>query len=434
VPKNHSRFVRRARIAVAFMAITATFSALAATQVASARTPHAAKTAYAAEKAQATKKAHDSGSLPAEGIFSGCDPDTDMATCLHDLAVMHSAGLQVVVQSIWGQTPTDVSTFAADAQSIGMSVMWEINDPGFWGGEWTGSSASNDFPTWAAACGCTDTAQILTYIVQSLATLPSTYGYYAADDEVISPGEHGGLTQYVNEIKALDPSAMVMIGSAVSQGTTYASTGATLGTEIYPETTGNLMPAGSNLSTWDSVQQSVTQDQRAATEYGTPSAFILQAFTFGDSLTDGEDVGVCTARMSSAQCASLLNYPSASTQLELRNEVLGHAHPKLILWYTFAQSYDQGDRWAGLTAAIKAPYPAAAITARVKHTKRHAKHAQRQTKHGKRHTKHAQRQTKHGKRHTKHAQRHPRHGRRHEKHAKRGTQHATRNQWHGLTA
>ncbi len=79
-------------------------------------------------------------------------------------------------------------------------------------------------------------------MIQWLGALPATYGYYAADDEVISPGEQGGLTQYVSEIKALDANAMVMVGSAVSQGTTYASTGATLGTEIYPETSGNLMP------------------------------------------------------------------------------------------------------------------------------------------------------------------------------------------------
>jgi hypothetical protein len=385
MPNDRNRFARLARITVAFVAATAMFSAVAATGVASASTLHAANTAHAA-------KAHTAGILPAEGIFSGCDPDTDMTSCVQDLGIMHSAGLQVVVQSIWGQTPADVSTFAADAQSAGMAVMWALNDPGFWGGQWTGSSASNDFPSWAGACECTNPGQILSYIVSSLAALPTTYGYYAADDEVISPGERDSLTQYVNEIKALDPSAMVMIGSAVSQGTTYASTGATLGNEIYPETTGNLMPAGKNLSTWDGIQQSVTQDQRAANQYGTSSAFILQAFTFGDNLTDGEDVGVCDASMSSAQCASLLDYPSASTQLQLRNEVLEHAHPKLILWYTFSETYGQGDRWSGLASAVGAPYPTTATVARAKHAKGHTK------RRGKRHSKHVKRHTTHARR------------------------------------
>lgn len=400
MPTNHGNVARLARIAIAVMAATTLVAALAATGVASARTRHAATTASAA------KKAHTTGTLPAEGIFSGCDPDTGMASCVQDLGIMHKAGLQVVVQSIWDQTPTDVSSFAADAQSAGMEVMWQINDPGFWGGQWLGSSASNDFPAWAAACGCTDTAQILSYIVQSLAMLPTTYGYYAADDEVISLGERGSLTQYVGEINALDPAAMVMIGSAVSQGTSYASTGATLGTEIYPETSGNMMPVSHNLSAWDGIQQSVTQDQRAANQYGTPSAFILQAFTFGDNLTDGEDVGVCNAGMSSAQCAGLLSYPSASTQLQLRNEVLEHAHPKLILWYTFSESYGQGDRWSGLSNAIKAPYPVIATVARAKHTKRHEKRrAKRHSKHVKRHKAHRGHRghRTHAKRHRTHA-------------------------------
>ncbi len=94
--------------------------------------------------------------------------------------------------------------------------------------------------------------------------------------------------------------------------------------------------------------------------------------------------------MSSAQCAGLLSYPSAATQLQLRNEVLEHAHPKLILWYTFSESYGQGDRWSGLTNAVDAPYPATATVARAKHTKGHEKHrAKRHSKHAKRHTQRA---------------------------------------------
>ena len=363
------------------MAATAMFSAVAATGVASARTSHAAK------MASETKTAHIAGTLPAEGIFDNCGISANLTTCEQDLLNMHQAGFQVAVVGFQWDSLSDLSAYAAYAQSIGMSVMWAINDPGFWGGAWIGSSAAADWGAFSSACGCTDTTQVLDYMIQWLGALPATYGYYAADDEVISPVERGGLTQYVNEIKALDPAAMVMIGSAVSQGTSYASTGATLGTEIYPETTGNLMPAGKNASTWDGIQQSVSQDQRAANQYGTPSAFILQAFTFGDNLTDGEDVGVCNAGMSSAQCAGLLSYPSASTQLQLRNEVLEHAHPKLILWYTFSESYGQGDRWSGLSNAVEAPYPAAATVARAKHSKSHERHrAKRHSKHAKRHT------------------------------------------------
>jgi hypothetical protein len=394
MPKKHNLVARLVRAAVALVAITAMFSALVATGTASARTSHAAKTA------------HVSGTLPAEGMFDNCQIGANLATCEQDLLNMHQAGLQVAVVGFQGDSLADLSAYAAYAQSIGMSIMWQINDPGFWGGAWMGSSAAADWTAFSSACGCADTTQVLDYVIQWLGALPATYGYYAADDEVISPGELGGLTQYVSEIKALDPSAMVMVGSAVSQGTSYASTGATLGTEIYPETSGNLMPVAGNQSMWDGIQQSIAQDQHAANQYGTSSAFILQAFTFGDNLTDGEDVGVCNAGMSSAQCAGLLNYPSASTQLQLRNEVLEHAHPKLILWYTFSESYGQGDRWSGVTDAVKAPYPATATAARAKHSKGHQKRrAKRHSKHDKRHTRHARHHKARAKGHRTHARR-----------------------------
>ncbi|HEX3801310.1 MAG TPA: hypothetical protein VHV75_00575 [Solirubrobacteraceae bacterium] len=380
MPKNHSRFTRLARFALILSAAALFFTSLAGTGIASAKTDSAPKRAHAAKKSHATKKAHDAGTLPAEGMFDSCNIGSTLNACEQDLQKMHQAGLQVAVVGMQWYSQSQLSAYTNYAQGLGMSVMWEINDPGFWGGQWNGSSASNDFPQFSAACGCTDAKQVLNYMVQWLGALPATYGFYAADDELLTPGERGGLTQYVDEIKADAPGQMVMVGSSQSQGTTYASTGATIGNQIYPETTDALMPYGSNLAAWDSVQQSVTQDQHAATTHGTQSAFILQAFSFGDSLIDGEDVGVCTASMSQAHCASLLHYPSASTQLELRNEVLEHSQPKLILWYTYGQTYGQGDRWSGLTSAVRSPYPTTASAARAKHSKSHKKVAKAKKK------------------------------------------------------
>ena len=284
---------------------------------------------------------------------------------------MHQSGLQVVVISAQWATMDEMSSYAAYAQSIGMSVMWELDDPGYWGGAWIGSSAAADWSSFSSACGCTGTSQILNYMIQWLSALPATYGYYAADDSTLEPGQAAGLKEYVDEIKAVDPSHMVMVGSSQGQGTTYYSSGATIGNEIYPETTASLMPYNRNLAIWQTVQQSVVQDQRAATREGASSAFILQAFSFGDNLSDGEAVGACTAAMSSAQCANLLQFPAASVQLELRNLALENAHPKLILWYTYNQA-SQGTHWADLTSVVKAQYPLSASAARAKSARKAA--------------------------------------------------------------
>ncbi len=342
---------------------------------------------------------HALGTLPAQGIFDSCALSTSLSVCEQDLTQMHQAGLQVVVMSAQWDTLSEISAYAAYAQSIGMSVMWELNDPGYWGGAWIGSSAATDWPAFSSACGCTDTTQVLDYMIRYLAALPATYGYYAADDWTLTPNQQQGLRQYVSEIQSVDPSHMVMVGSSQGDGTTYYSSGATMGNEIYPETTASLMPYGDNLATWDTVQQAVSQDQRAATRTGTASAFILQAFSFGDNLDDGEAVGVCTAAMTAAHCASLLQYPSQAVQLELRNQVLLNAHPKLILWYTFAQA-SQGGNWGALSNVVQAPYPTSAVVARAGQA-RHGRHAHRR-RHRHRHHHLRHRHAHHRRAHRRH--------------------------------
>lgn len=372
MPKTRCRLVHLARTVLLLSAFAVLFSTQASTSLAASRAAKPHKIKYSSHKSIATKKAHDVGSLPAQGIFDSCSLSSSLATCEQDLLQMKQAGLQVDVVGVPGASLDEISTFSSYAQSIGMSVMWEINDPGYWGGQWVGSSAAADWPSFSSACGCTSTTQVLSYMIQFLASQPATYGYYAADDWTLTPADTAGLTQYVAEIKATDPNHMVMVGSAQGDGTTYYSSGATMGNEIYPETTQSLMPYSSNTGMWQSIQQSIGHDQQAANRAGTASAFILQAFTFGDNIWDGEAVGACTASMSQTQCASLLQYPSASVQLELRNLVLQNAAPKLILWYTYAEA-SQGSRWADLTSVVTAQYPVSATAARAKNMRKAAR-------------------------------------------------------------
>jgi hypothetical protein len=198
---------------------------------------------------------------------------------------------------------------------------------------------------------------------------------------------------------------------------------ADVGQEIYPVTAWDLLPTADSMDVWKSVASTVTQTQREASSAGSDSAFILQAFSWGDNLSDGTAVGVCSPGDSPAKCWSEARYPSGAEQLELRNEVLTHAHPKLILWWSFEGTYgpaygqssnfippqsQEQAHWAGLTAAIGAPLPGATQYAsqdrrggRQRTTHRRTTH--RRTKH--RHTNH--RHTRH--RHTRHRHRHRRH-------------------------
>jgi hypothetical protein len=267
-----------------------------------------------------------------------------------------------------------LTAYAAEAQQLGMSVMWEISNPTWWSDPPTSTNAASAFPALAAGCGCDQNGPLLTYTIRWLAQLPATYGYYAADDSMLQPSDATGVKTYVAQIKQLDPTRTVMTGAYGSQQqNTYEWFADVIGAENYPVTTTSLMPASANQPAWSAVGQWASQVQQAADAAGTQSAFILQAFTWGDNLADGEAVGVCNSGDTQASCYDKLTYPGAGDQLQLRNEVLLNAHPQLILWYSFPGTYGQaGDetysiyptgqtaasRWDGLTDAIQAPYPA----------------------------------------------------------------------------
>ena len=322
--------------------------------------------------------AASAASMPAEGVFEDCPLDAAMSTCIQRLAVMHQGGVNVVVVSAGGVSLNSLQSYATAAQGMGMSIMWETSNPGWWEEPSDSTYMSGFYSAFASACGCDQDASLLSYTIRWLGSLPATYGYYAADDSTLAPGDGPAIASYVSAVKQAAPAHPVMIGSAdQSQTDAYESTADMIGADIYPVTTSSLMPASANQEMWDAVGQTAADTQRAANQAGKQSAFVLQAFTWGDNLGDGQAIGVCTPADTQASCYAKLLYPTGSAQLQLRNEVIEHAHPKLILWWSFQGTYGQAgndtysiyptggvasSRWAGLSAAIQAPAPTSGST------------------------------------------------------------------------
>ena len=353
--------------------------------------------------------------LPTQGIFEGCPFETAAATCQQRLEMMHSGGLQVVVIPVGNRPLDSIAQYAAAAHSTGMSVMWELSNPLWWQQPANGTQASHDYSAFSAACGCSTNGEVLAYMVRWLAALPGTYGYYAADDSMLAPGDSAGVSAYTARIKQADAGHTVLIGAANTiQGRQYQHSADLVGQEIYPVTTRSLLPQSANQSTWDIEAATAQATQNSADQAGKGSAVILQAFTWGDNVADGSAIGVCSSSDSTAACNAKLRYPSGAEQLALRNAVLRNSHPQLILWFSFYGTYgsveqdsyfapigpDEGAaRWAGLSAAIKAPLPAAAVanaasTHKSARAGRHKKHAHKAAHH-KKHKKH--------KKHRKHS-------------------------------
>lgn len=339
-----------------------------------------------AGSAQAGSRAGVAATTPLEGIFENCPLDTAMPLCTQRLTVMRAGGIKVVVVPGWGASLTSLAEYAAAARALGMSVMWELSNPGWWQEPPTSTDMAGYFPAFATGCGCNQNGPLLSYMIGWLGALPGTYGYYAADDSMLSPGDRAGVAAYVSQIKQSDPWHTVLIGSfGLGQSQEYEGIADMIGTEIYPVTTTSLLPVSAHRGAWSSVAQTASRAQQAAGDAHKQSAFILQAFTWGDNIADGTAVGACSQGESQLACYAELQYPSPGGQLELRNEILLHAHPKLILWWSFPGTYGQagddtysiyptgaeaGLRWAGLSAAITAPMPRPAVSPQARRARR----------------------------------------------------------------
>ena len=309
-----------------------------------------------------------------QGIFESCTLATAEPNCVQRLALMHAGGLDVVVFPVAGSSLHALGRYAAAARRLGMSVMWELGDAAWWQQSASGTGGASDFPQFAAACGCSDNGDLLAYIVHWMGSLPATFGYYAIDDSMLEPSDREAVAAYVARIKRVDPVHLTMIGAFSDvQRQEYEGLADLIGQEVYPITTSPILPQGDNWATWSELDREARDTQQQADRAGKHSAFILQAFSWGDNLADGSAIGICPQTDTTIACAVRLRYPSPAEQLVLRNTVQKHAHPALVLWYSFPGTYGQAtnpdpfyapisyteaaQRWAGLSATIRAPLP-----------------------------------------------------------------------------
>ena len=179
-----------------------------------------------------------------------------------------------------------------------------------------------------------------------LGALPGTYGYYAADDSMLTAGDRAGVVAYVSQIKERDPWHTVLIGSfGVAQSQEYEGIADLIGDEIYPVTSTSLLPV-------KRTPRSVELD-RADREPGpTRRSRRSQAVRIHPpGLHLGRQHRRRHRRSAHARRARATGTatPHCDTQApasscSLRNEILMHAHPKLILWWSFPGHVRSGRR------------------------------------------------------------------------------------------
>lgn len=276
-----------------------------------------------------------------QGIYDSClvsDP-----SCVNHLITFAAGGFKIVINYAQMYAPASAQlNYARRAQSLGIKIIWSMNDITFRNGR----DLRNCFSSLAATCSCTDNTGFITYVVNLVKNLPATYGYYIGDE--VDPGEKAipSIHWLANLVKSLDPDhPRITVGaSSNSPSQIYyyypSSTNDTadiIGADYYPY---GYITTGTNINTL--VSKVAGNLQSIANQNHKQYFMVLQAFAWEH---------ICNPWPS---CAPFPSYTQMRAQRDL---VLRNSHPRFILWYSYfdlLKSDNPSKHWADLIAAAGA--------------------------------------------------------------------------------
>jgi hypothetical protein len=297
-----------------------------------------------------------------QGIYDSCSPA--VAGCVAHLDILAHAGFQLVInysQFAADATIADEVAYATHAQQVGMRVIWPVS--AFIYGSNADTSVPAAFPTLhrslveSKACPGYDGTNygFVACFATTVRGMSGTWGYYIGDELPVY--REPDLRHLVDTIVDVDPahprlfvagsaSAVVNRASLTIFGRSYCDNYAchpdatVIAQDFYP--IGDEPPDAAAALTGH-VAEGVAA---LAAQQGASYGFVLQ----GHSLTQYPDLYACPT-------VNACPYPTQGQMLAMRNAVLSHPTPRLILWYSYfdvMRSDNPALRWTNLTAAVNA--------------------------------------------------------------------------------
>jgi hypothetical protein len=318
-----------------------------------------------------TSVASAAPALPTQGVYEWCDTSSTPDACARRLQWIGMAGFRAVDNgSVFDNlTEQAVRDYAQAASAAGVRVIWPLNALQFQYADPNGANLLGAYRDLAAHCGCSDNQGLLAYLIGVLRSLPSTWGYYVADEP--QPGDHDQLAAFVSRIAAVDPDhPRLIMGCGICAGGPDANVAwladldIALGSDAYPVYGGPPNPIGAYFG----VKQNVAGLDRAAGGRGRRQVVALQAWRVGDSALDSQSAGL------DAAAAAATRFPTREEIEAQRNAAIENSHPDLILWFTLTQVIgwepgqnhtgwsdppDPAQRTASLIGGAFAPLPGA---------------------------------------------------------------------------
>ena len=274
-------------------------------------------------------------------LYESCSPNEE-AICLSHLNTMAEAGFKLVLNydEIYGDASFQ-KAYLAHAQALGMKVIMPLKEPAFY----NGANLRSEFPALAATCDCTDNTGFLHYVVDLVKNNPALWGYYIGDE--VDPDHHDALkSSLADVVHQLDPKHPRLFIDNAGESTSvwhgnspFFDTADVIGTDFYP-----IRIDSSDYPTIDQTGAVASGIQAYADAHNEGSAIVLQAFSYSEYGTPGAP------------------YPTAEQLQWMLSQTLAHAHPRIILWYSFydTMSYANADQhWNDLKAVIARNTPKA---------------------------------------------------------------------------
>ncbi len=277
-----------------------------------------------------------------QGLYESC-PLVNGSPCLDRLKQMAAGGFKLVLNydQLYG-TAKQQLTYAEQAHSLGIKIIWAMNDPVFW----NGTDLVNYYSDLAPTCHCSDNNGFIHYVVSLVKDLPATWGYYIGDE--VPPGNHAELKKFTDLVHQIDPKhprLFVSCGQCDQSDPPYVAslipmvdTADVVGTDYYPVGTYD------SITTTGDAAQAV---QSIADQNSKQSAMVLQSFAWPEYHGHNCDPW--------PSCAP---FPTKDQMQQMLSLTLQNSHPDLVLWYSYfdiLRSDNASAHWTDLVAATHIP-------------------------------------------------------------------------------
>ena len=273
------------------------------------------------------------------GLYESCPP-SEGERCFARLAQMARGGFKLVMNySQLSGTIDQELRYAYQAKVLGVKIIWNFSDPHFIDGY---SDVRTIFPALASNCNCSDNEGFIRYVVGMVRYLPATWGYYVGDEvSVTQLAQVQALAAIIHSTDPQHPRLLDVRSPTPEVNKTlalFAGSADVLMQDFYP--VGHY-----NINLTSAVATGV---QAIADTYGKSSAMALQAFSLGNYASYHN---LC------APFPSCMHYPTVAQMRLMRNLVVQHSRPRLILWFSFPDVYNYSSgqsqpHWQNLQAAI----------------------------------------------------------------------------------